>query len=299
MSETRDTLPTSGDAFPAATSTPTGSLGATGSAGPTDTRSGGLDTAKREAGNVVDTAKDQAAGVVETAKEEAKGVGREARAQAARLYDNARQELRSQAASRQTKLADGLRSAGDELRGLAEGRTDVNQGVATDVVREISHRLDGAASWLGSRDPGAVVDEVKRYARRRPVVFLTVAALAGVVVGRLTRAVAAGSPDDDQYGRQLTTGYDSTGYRTGPAYGAGSAYATGATYGTTGGNGSSDVGAGNGVTGSGTTPGAYDTDLAAGGLGGASAVGETSGLRSRSSDAWEVNADDRSDADPV
>jgi cell division septum initiation protein DivIVA len=100
MSETRDTLPTSGDAFPAATSTPTGSLGATGSAGPTDTRSGGLDTAKREAGNVVDTAKDQAAGVVETAKEEAKGVGREARAQAARLYDNARQELRSQVSPR-------------------------------------------------------------------------------------------------------------------------------------------------------------------------------------------------------
>ena len=169
MSDTRDTLPTSGDAFPAATSTPTGSLGATGSAGPTDTGTGDLDTAKREAGNVVGTAKDQAAGVVETAKEEAKEVGREARAQVSRLYDNARYELQSQAASRQVKLADGLRSAGDELRGLAEGRIDGNGGMATDLVREVSHRLDGAASWLGSRDPGAVLDEVKRYARRRPV----------------------------------------------------------------------------------------------------------------------------------
>jgi uncharacterized protein YjbJ (UPF0337 family) len=277
MSETRDTLPTSGDAFPAATSTPTGSLGATGSAAPS-TGTSNLDTAKREAGNVVDTAKDQAAGVAQTAKEEAKEVGREARAQVSRLYDNARQELRSQAESRQTKLADGLRSAGDELRGLAEGRTDVNAGVATDIVREVSHRLDGAATWLGSRDPGAVLDEVKRYARRRPVVFLAVAALAGVVVGRLTRAVAAGAPDSDMYGRpQLTTGYGSTGNGT-PA----TAYGTGATYGT---------GA------AGTTPGAYDTD-AAGGLGGATAVGDTSSQRLRSSgsgDAWEVNADDRSD----
>lgn len=290
MSETRDTLPTSGDAFPAATSTPTGSLGATGSAGPTGTGSGAADTAKREASNVAHTAKDQATGVVETAKEEAKGVGREARAQATRLYDNARQELRGQAATRQTKLADGLRSAGDELRGLAEGRTDGNRGMATDVVRDISNRLDGAASWLGSRDPSDVLDEVKRYARRRPVVFLTVAALAGVVVGRLTRAVAAGSPDDDMSGRQLTTGYGEYGT---PVYDA-TAYGTG-TYGTgtTAGNGTTGVGTG--VTGAGTTGGTYDTDLAAGGLGGATAIGETSGLGSASGDEWEVNPDDRRD----
>jgi vacuolar-type H+-ATPase subunit H len=289
MSETRDTLPTSGDAFPAATSTPTGSLGATGSAAPS-TGTSNLDTAKREAGSVVDTAKDQAAGVAATAKEEAKEVGREAKAQVSRLYDNARQELRSQAESRQTQLADGLRSAGDELRGLAEGRTDVNQGMATDIVRQVSDRLDGAASWLGSRDPGAVLDEVKRYARRRPVVFLAVAALAGVVVGRLTRAVTAGAPDTDMSGRQLTTGYGSGGNGTpAPAYG------TGATYGA--GTGAYGAGAAYGTGAAGTTPGAYDTD-AAGGLGGATAVGDTPSQRLRSSgsgDEWEVNPDDRRD----
>ena len=297
MSETRDTLPTSGDAFPAATSTPTGLPGTTGSAAPANTGTGGLDTAKREAGNVVDTAKDQAAGVVGTAKEEAKEVGREARAQVSRLYDNARNELRGQAASRQTQLADGLRSAGDELRALAEGRAEGNGGMATDVVREISHRLDGAASWLGSRDPGAVLDDVKRYARRRPVVFLTIAALAGVVVGRLTRAVAAGSPDEGTYARpQLTTGYGTTDYgATGygstvdgspQTYGTGAAYGAGTT--------------GTGVTGAGT----YDTDTAigAGGLGGATSLGDTSSERLRSSgsgDEWEVNPDDRSDRNTV
>lgn len=283
MSETRDTLPTTGDAFPAATSTPTGSLGAPGAAGPANTGTSSLDTAKREAGNVVDTAKDQAAGVVETAKEEAKEVGREARVQLSRLYDSARQELHSQAASRQTKLADGLRSAGDELRGLADGRTDGNGGMATDVVREISHRLDGAASWLGARDPGAVLDEVKRYARRRPVVFLTVAALAGVVVGRLTRAVAAGAPDDDVYVRpQLTTGNGSSGYRPpAPAYATGAANGTGATYGTGSAYGTGATG--NGMTGSGLT---------------ASDGVSSSPQRPRSSasgDEWEVNADDRRD----
>ena len=277
MSDTRDTLPTSGDAIPAATSTPIGSLGATGSAGPAPTGDSGMDAAKREAGNVLSTAKGEAAGVVGTAKEEAKEVGREARAQVSRLYDNARQELHGQAADRQAKLADGLRSAGDELRGLADGTPNGNAGVATDIVREVSHRLDGVASWLGSRDPGAVLDEVKRYARRRPVVFLAVATLAGVVVGRLTRAVAAGSPDADSNGRpQLTTGYRApqTAYGNGAGYGTDTPSTAGGTY-------NSEA-----LTG-------------AGGLGGATSLGETSPaerLRSSGSgDAWAVNVDDRSD----
>jgi len=79
---------------------------------------------------------------------------------------------------------------------MAASSTD--GGVATDLVRQAAHRLSGAASWLGDRDPGTVLDEVKRYARRRPVVFLGVAALAGVVVGRLTRSIAAGEPDSQQ-----------------------------------------------------------------------------------------------------
>ncbi|MEU1971583.1 hypothetical protein ABZ477_07995 [Microbacterium sp. NPDC019599] len=235
MSDTRDTLPTGGDANPAATWTPTGSTApATTGAGstPSTPAAGAMDTAKREASNVVGTAKDEAAGVVETAKEEAREVGREARTQFSRLYDQTRMELSDQAAGRQEKLAQGLRTAGQDLRGMADSSTD--GGMAKDIVREVSYRLDGAASWLGSRDPGGVLDEVKRYARRRPIVFLAVAALAGVVVGRLTRAVAAGSPELEssrQYGQLPSgTGYDSmrTDYgTTGAAYGTtGTGYAT-------------------------------------------------------------------------
>jgi len=38
---------------------------------------------------------------------------------------------------------------------------------------------------------------VKSFARRKPGVFIGVAALAGLAAGRLTRALAQGAPDDD------------------------------------------------------------------------------------------------------
>ncbi|QIG38667.1 hypothetical protein G5T42_03515 [Microbacterium sp. 4R-513] len=181
-----------------------------------------METAKQEASNVAGTAKDEAKHVARTAKEEAKEVGREARTQVSRLYDETRMELSDQAAQRQDKLAQGLRSASDELHSMASSSTD--GGVATDLVRQAAQRLNGAASWLGDRNPSDVLDEVKRYARRRPVVFLGAAALAGVLVGRLTRSLAAGEPDSGgnySSGRQLT---GSTGYvpgDTGTAYGYG------------------------------------------------------------------------------
>src|SRR6478752_6320131 len=166
MSDTRDTLPTGGENYPTGTSpnvyttTPNGSTvpPGTGTSSPTSGSGGGMETAKQEAANVAGTAKDEAAHVARTAGHEAKQVGREARTQISRLYDETRMELSDQAAHRQDRLAQGLRSASDELHGMASSSTD--GGVATDLVRQAAHRLNGAASWLNDRDPGAVLQEV-------------------------------------------------------------------------------------------------------------------------------------------
>jgi hypothetical protein len=65
-------------------------------------------------------------------------------------------------------------------------------GVASDLVRQAARRADGIATWLGDRDPGSLLSEVKSYARRNPGTFIAIAALAGAVGGRLTRALASG-----------------------------------------------------------------------------------------------------------
>jgi hypothetical protein len=88
------------------------------------------------------------------------------------------------------------------------------------VARQAADRADRVADWLGEREPGDLVEEVRSLARRRPGAFLLGAALAGVVVGRLTRGVvdtAAGRSalTPGSSGQAPDRAHDAAGYRAG------------------------------------------------------------------------------------
>jgi hypothetical protein len=150
---------------------------------------------------------------VDTAKDEAKTVVYEAKNQAKNLYAQTKNELRDQAGAQQQKAAAGLRTVSDELRSLANGETPQSSGIATDLVREASTRISGVASWIGDRDPAELLDEVKRYARRRPGVFIGLAAVAGIVAGRLARALTEHNADEKADQERIS---QSAGYRPAP-----------------------------------------------------------------------------------
>jgi hypothetical protein len=151
--------------------------------------------------------------VAETASEQGTQVAREARAQARDLLGQARNQVTEQARSTQSQAADGLHSLAGELREMADGGE--RQGVASDLAAEAADRLGSLAEWLGRREPGDLVDEVRRLARRRPGAFLIGAAVAGVLAGRLTRGTIDAKRDtsdsDQGYGTQ---GYGAQGYGT-------------------------------------------------------------------------------------
>jgi hypothetical protein len=170
-----------------------GVTGVTAVTGAEDTSKQGL---RDEASNLAGEAGSTGRRVADVTKEETRAVASETKRQARRLADDARRELRDQAAAQQTRVAGGLRSVGSELSRMADGSTE--PGVATDVVREAGRRVDGVARWLDQRDPGSLLQEVKMFARRRPGVFLAIAVGAGVVAGRLTRALATSSEDDER-----------------------------------------------------------------------------------------------------
>jgi len=156
--------------------------------------SGKVDAAKHEAASLKDTASAQAKDVLGTAKDEAATVVGEAKSQAKDLYAQTQRELKDQATTQQQRIAVGLRSVGDELGSMAANAD--GGGVASDLVQQVSHRLSSAANWLGDRDPSSVLNEVKRFARRKPGTFILAAAITGIVVGRLTRALAANASDE-------------------------------------------------------------------------------------------------------
>lgn len=165
---------------------------------------GKVDTAKQEAADLKDTAASQAKDVLATAKDEASSVVGEAKTQAKDLYAQTQRELKDQADAQQQRIAGGLRSVGDELASMAANAG--GGGVASDLVQQVSTRLSAAGAWLGDRDPSAVLAEVKRFARRKPGTFILGAAVAGIVVGRLTRALAANASDDKKAADDTATG---------------------------------------------------------------------------------------------
>ena len=138
----------------------------------------------------------QAAGdIAQTAVNKAQDVVGEGKAQARNLVGEARDQLRGQATDQHHKAVANLRSLADQLHSMAE--SGQRGGTATELVGQAAERAHGAASWLDRREPGDLVDELRRFARRRPGAFLAGALVAGVLAGRLTRGVVAAHSDDD------------------------------------------------------------------------------------------------------
>jgi hypothetical protein len=154
-----------------------------------------FDTAKSEAANVKDTAAGAASGVKEVARGEVAHIAEEAKYQTRNLVDQTRYELRGQVRNQQSSLASKLNGWASELGSMA-AKSD-ESGPMTDLAQQASRRVGEFSYWLDNHEPADLLDEVKRFARRRPGAFIALAAAAGVAAGRLTRGAVAGNTSVD------------------------------------------------------------------------------------------------------
>jgi hypothetical protein len=153
------------------------------------------DVAKREGSAVKDTAVDAGKNVAATAKDEAGSVVAETKAQAKSLLGSVTSEVRDQAGSQQQKIASSVHSFSQELTGMASGSSE--SGPLTDLAQQAAQKGGEIAQWLETREPSDVLAEVKSFARRRPVTYLALCGLAGIVAGRLTRGAVAANTSID------------------------------------------------------------------------------------------------------
>ncbi|MGH3338872.1 MAG: hypothetical protein ACRDPL_08605, partial [Propionibacteriaceae bacterium] len=155
-------------------------------------------------------------------------VAGEAKYQARNLVDQTRSQVRGQVSNQQSQLASKLNSWASELGSM--GAKSEDSGPMSNVAQEASRRVGEVSHWLDNHEPSDLLDEVKRFARRRPGTFLALAAAAGVVAGRLTRgAVAANTSVDSDAEVTPARAYDGGGYDRG---GYDSGLAGGGAYGT-------------------------------------------------------------------
>lgn len=152
------------------------------------------DAARGAAADIAGSAQGAATQVAGTAADQAKDVLAEAQTQARDLMGEGRHQLHEQARTTQKAAASSLSSLSDELRQMADNGGQ--SGTATEAARQIADRTGSLASWLDQREPGDALEEIRRFARRRPGMFLLGAALAGVAAGRLTRGAVAAAHND-------------------------------------------------------------------------------------------------------
>lgn len=183
------------------------------SAEPPNSESGA--DAKQRVADVKDTSVQAGQHVAGVASDEMHRVGSETKRQAKDLYQETRTELVDQAAAQQKRVASGIRSLGDEFNTMSE--SSENQGAASGLAQEAASRASRIADWLDQRDPGSVIEEVKGYARRHPGTFIALAAVAGVVAGRLTRSVIEDSKDSSGSGSSGSSGGSASSATTPPA----------------------------------------------------------------------------------
>jgi hypothetical protein len=164
-------------------------------AGPTPPATGGgtAHGARREAGRVGQETKQAAGHVAHEAVDQGRQVAAQTGQQARGLVTDVSRQARTQAQEQQQRAVESLRTLGTQLRSMADDGADQN-GLAAQVVRRSADAAEQAAGWLGSREPGDLVREVRDYASRHPGTFLAGAAIAGLLAGRLTRSLTGGGP---------------------------------------------------------------------------------------------------------
>jgi hypothetical protein len=158
---------------------------------------GAAASAKETARTALDSASEHGSQVAGTAKEEAADVVAEAKDKATDLLADVRTQADEQSKAQLKNLATKIGELADELDGLVRG-SDAG-GTVTDAAQQLADRTRQLSSHLDSRQPLDLLDDVRGFARRRPVAFLGGAAVAGVLAGRLTRGAKA-AQDTDQPG---------------------------------------------------------------------------------------------------
>ncbi|GAA4777231.1 hypothetical protein [Citricoccus nitrophenolicus] len=167
---------------------------------PTAASSGGTqDTTAQQAAQVKDQAQGAAKEVAGTAKDEAAHVKDEAMGQARDLAESAKQEASSQLATQKDRLAGQSRTISDDLERISRGEKPESDMV-NQAVSMLSDRARRLTEQLESKEPMDLLDDVRRFAARRPGTFLAIAAGIGLAAGRLTRGLK--DADDGHNGGQ-------------------------------------------------------------------------------------------------
>jgi hypothetical protein len=171
--------------------------------------------------------------VTSQAKETVGQVADQAQQAAGQVVGQAREQVSSRLTGQKDRAAEGLTSVAQALRQTGRQLRDQDQQAVTGYIDSAASQVERISSYLRNNDLGQLVDDVERFARRQPALFLGGTFMLGVLGARFlksSRPATAGS-----YTGSTALAYRQqryTGYPTQTSAGAGPNYRPGMTTGT-------------------------------------------------------------------
>ena len=162
------------------------------------------DSPATKAKEVAGEAGEQAKQVATEVKEQARQVAGDIKEHARDLVGQTRTEVRSQADEGTKRVAGGIRTVGQQLQALSEGRRR-DAGPIADYADLARRKVDEVASRLDRDGIDGVIVDLSGFARRRPGVFLLACAGAGFALARLVRSQAGAGDSSESDGNGATT----------------------------------------------------------------------------------------------
>ncbi len=138
------------------------------------------------ASEATSTLVEKAGEVRSTLSDETRNVAQDAKEHARQMAHESRESLRSEASNQAARLASTLRDVGGQLRSMAQSQPA--GGMAIDVSRQLADAATRVAEKLDTGGVDAGLSDIKRFARRRPGLFVVGAIGAGFAAGRLLKA---------------------------------------------------------------------------------------------------------------
>jgi hypothetical protein len=138
------------------------------------------------------------------------------RGTASGIAGRVRERATAQLSTQKERATDGLGTVAQAVRQSAQHLRENKQDSIAQYVEKAGDQIDRLSTQLRNRDVGELVNEVQRFARRQPALFVGSAFALGVIGARFLKSSSPDhgrmNPDPDPYGAS-PTGLDYAGRR--------------------------------------------------------------------------------------
>ena len=122
------------------------------------------------------------------------------------LMDRVRSGATAQLSTSKDRATDGLGSLAQAVRQSTQPFRDNQQDTVAQYIEKAADQLDRFSNSLRERDINEIVDDVQRFARRQPALFIGAAFAAGMLAARFLKSSGNGHAyrATPQYGQPPT-----------------------------------------------------------------------------------------------